>query len=383
MSYSLMSWGANSHGQLGQGIESEECVLPCEVDLSKCSLEPKKIKKIVGGAGHTLILDDSGRVYSCGWNNKGQVGFPTKDSILSFRELNEKLKNKVIVDIACGWDCSAALTIEGTLLLWGSNRFGQLGKHPNSLQWTHEPFEVVTGRKIKGISMGLRHTALLTEDCKILVAGTGSKGQLGLSFSNSKGSLNAAYSFTEVLTLSDIESVSCGQYHTIAVAKDGNIYAFGDNKYGQLGLNTDACPKTFIPIKLSDVQFKLPINMYSGWSHAIVLNDNNIFCWGRNTYGQLGIIKLEKPSIWKATRIENLPKVHRVSAGSEHNVALTENGEILCWGWNEHGNCGNGHTKDVKFPEQLVLPYNYTGILIGSGAAHSFALKVSKSQVDR
>lgn len=101
------------------------------------------------------------------------------------------------MDIACGWDCSAALTIEGTLLLWGSNRFGQLGKHPNSLQWTHEPFEVVTDRKIKGISMGLRHTALLTEDCKILVAGTGSKGQLGLSFLNSKESLNAAYSFTE------------------------------------------------------------------------------------------------------------------------------------------------------------------------------------------
>lgn len=90
--------------------------------------------------------------------------------------------------------------------------------------------------------------------------------------------------------------------------------------------------------------------------------------------------------------------MHRISAGSEHNVALTgihiitnsnkkktwwksnfiynilENGEILCWGWNEHGNCGNGHTKDVKFPEQLLLPYNYTGIHIGSGAAHSFAV---------
>ena len=197
MSYSLMSWGANSHGQLGQGIESEECVLPCEVDLSKCSLKPKKIKKIVGGAGHTLILDDSGSVYSCGWNNKGQTGFPTKDNILSFRELNEKLKNKIIVDIACGWDCSAALTIEGTLFLWGSNRFGQLGKHPNSLQWTREPFEVITDRKIRGISMGLRHTVLLTEDYKILIAGTGNKGQLGLSISNSKEPLNAAYSFTQ------------------------------------------------------------------------------------------------------------------------------------------------------------------------------------------
>ncbi|KAK9308346.1 hypothetical protein QLX08_001761 [Tetragonisca angustula] len=358
MSYSLLSWGANSHGQLGQGTESEECVLPREVDLSKCSLEPQNIKKIVGGAGHTLILDDHGRVYSCGWNNKGQVGFPVKENIPFFQELSGKLRNKVIVDIVCGWDCSAALTTEGTLFLWGSNYFGQLGIDPNSLQWIHESFELVSDRKIRGISMGLRHTVAITEDHAILVAGAGTKGQLGIDCLNNKGSINAAYTFTEVPTLRNIESVSCGQYHTIAVAKDGNLYAFGDNKHGQLGLNTDICRKTFVPLKLSDFQIKLPINMHSGWSHVIVLN---------------GITKLNEFT-WKATRIENLPRIQQVSAGSEHNVALTEDGKILCWGWNEHGNCGNGHTKDVKFPEQLHLPYAYTGILIGSGAAHSFAV---------
>ncbi|KAF3422566.1 hypothetical protein E2986_04085 [Frieseomelitta varia] len=373
MSYSLLSWGANSHGQLGQGTESEECVLPREVDLSKCSLEPQKIKKIVGGAGHTLILDDHGRVYSCGWNNKGQVGFPVKENIPFFQELSEKLRNKVIVDIVCGWDCSAALTTEGTLLLWGSNYFGQLGIDPNNLQWIHESFELVSDRKIRGISMGLRHTVAITEDHAILVAGAGTKGQLGIDCLNNKGSINAAYTFKEVPTLRNIESVSCGQYHTIAVAKDGNLYAFGDNKHGQLGLNTDICRKTFVPLKLSDFQIKLPINVHSGWSHVIVLNDSHIFGWGRNTYGQLGITKLNEFT-WKATRIENLPRIQQVSAGSEHNVALTEDGKILCWGWNEHGNCGNGHTKDVKFPEQLHLPYAYTGILIGSGAAHSFAV---------
>ncbi|XP_017753990.1 PREDICTED: secretion-regulating guanine nucleotide exchange factor-like [Eufriesea mexicana] len=373
MTYCLISWGANSHGQLGQGIQSEECDLPREVDLSKCSLEPQKIKKIVGGAGHTLILDDYGRVYSCGWNSKGQVGFPMKENILFFQELNGKLKDKYIVDIACGWDCSAALTIEGTLFLWGSNHFGQLGKHPNHLQWTHEPFEVIIDQKIKGMSIGLRHTVLITEDHKILVAGTGSKGQLGLCSSKNDETLNVAYTFTEVLTLPKVMDVSCGQHHTVTVTENGDFYVFGDNKYGQLGLNTNIYPKTFSPIK-SDVELKFPINMYSGWSHVIVLKDSHVFGWGRNTYGQLGITEAEKSATWKATQIKNLSKIRQVSAGSEHNVALTEDGKILCWGWNEHGNCGNGNKENVEFPQQLLLSYDCKGILIGTGAAHSFAV---------
>ena len=101
------------------------------------------------------------------------------------------------MDIVCGWDCSAALTTEGTLFLWGSNYFGQLGIDPNSLQWIHESFELVSDRKIRGISMGLRHTVVITEDHAILVAGTGTKGQLGIDCLNNKGSINAAYTFTE------------------------------------------------------------------------------------------------------------------------------------------------------------------------------------------
>ncbi|CAK9805685.1 Secretion-regulating guanine nucleotide exchange factor [Anthophora quadrimaculata] len=355
MSYCLISWGANSHGQLGQGIQSEECVSPREVNLSKCSLEPQKINKIVGGAGHTLILDDYGRVYSCGWNNKGQTGFPVKEDVLSFRELNGKLKGKVVIDVACGWDCSAALTIEGTLFLWGSNCFGQLGEHPR-------------------VSIGLRHIALVTEDRKILVAGAGNKGQLGLSSSENEKCLNAVYTFTEVPTLINVDDVSCGQHHTIVVTKDRNLYAFGDNKHGQLGLDTDTISKTSSPIKLSNFQSQLPIKIHSGWSHVIALNDGQIFCWGRNTYGQLGIADLQRPASWKAVRIKNLSKIQQISVGSEHNVALTENGKLLCWGWNEHGNCGNGHKTDVQFPEQLSLSYDYTGILVGSGAGHSFAV---------
>lgn len=106
-------------------------------------------------------------------------------------------------------------------------------------------------------------------------------------------------------------------------------------------------------------------------------------------------------------RVENLPRIVQLSVGSEHNVALAgklfnairantflqliasestgettkyvelnvaETGTIFCWGWNEHGNCGNGNMKDVLLPERLPLPHNSVGVLVGSGAGHSFAV---------
>ncbi|XP_076658197.1 secretion regulating guanine nucleotide exchange factor isoform X2 [Halictus rubicundus] len=375
MSYCLISWGANSHGQLGQGVQVEECVLPREVDLSGCSLESRKIIKITGGAGHTLILDNDGRVYSSGWNNRGQAGFPVNEQSFSFREIERKLKGKYVVDVACGWDSSAAVTVDGTLFLWGSNCFGQLGTDPTTLQWTYEPLEVSLDRKIKRVSMGLRHTVLVTDDHKVLVAGSDNKGQLGLS--TKKGELfgkSTVYTFTEVPTLRNIKNVACGQHHTVAITVDDHFYTFGDNKHGQLGLDTDVISKTSFPILLPDVRFDSSVEIDSGWSHMLALTGSRVFSWGRNTYRQLGSASFEDPLSWRITRVEGLPKIEQISAGSEHNVVLTRDGRIFCWGWNEHGNCGTGHTRDVKAPEQLPYSANFTGTLVGSGAGHSFAV---------
>lgn len=57
-----------------------------------------------------------------------------------------------------------------------------------------------------------------------------------------------------------------------------------------------------------------------------------------------------------------------------YNNLILDNGAILCWGWNEHGNCGNGNVKDVLKPEFLSLPNKSIGVLVGAGAGHSFAV---------
>lgn len=171
--------GANSHGQLGQGLSSEQFVLPQEVGLSGCALKPEAIRRIVGGAGHTLVLDADGRVYSCGLNNKGQAGSTEQKSVLTFQGICA-LAHEVVIDVCCGWDSSAALTRNGELYVWGSNRYGQLGLDPSGFPSVPQPRRISIGGRIKNISMGLRHTAIVTENRELYVCGSNSRGQLGL-----------------------------------------------------------------------------------------------------------------------------------------------------------------------------------------------------------
>lgn len=74
MIWYILFQGANSHGQLGLGHTSEQELEPKEVALGDCGLNTESIVSIAGGAGHTLILDNNGYVYSCGWNSRGQLG---------------------------------------------------------------------------------------------------------------------------------------------------------------------------------------------------------------------------------------------------------------------------------------------------------------------
>lgn len=172
--------GANSHGQLGHGdTKEEEFLLPREVDLSSTDLDPENITKIVGGGGHTLILEKSGTVYSCGWNDKGQAG--TQEESRVFKKL-ESLEGQKIVDIACGWNSSMAFTENGELFAWGSNSHGQLGlKNVPVGGKTHEPTKVEIA-PVQKVAMGLRHTAVVTRDSKVFTCGASTKGQLGTKF---------------------------------------------------------------------------------------------------------------------------------------------------------------------------------------------------------
>lgn len=327
-------------------------------------LKAANIVSIAGGAGHTLILDNNGHVYSCGWNSKGQLG--CSDDCLKF-ELVDILKEFKVVQIACGWDFSAAVTECGKLFVWGNNQFTQLGLS-KSITCTGIPSRLQVSQKLatgfKHISCGLRHMSVITKENGLLVAGTGSKGQLGLGDNYDD---NNYLSISKVPDLDDMRSVACGENHTLALKADGTVLSWGDNKYGQLGLNPEL-PNSLVPQSIL-VDDSL-IQVHAGWSHSAALTNNgDVYIWGRNSYGQLGMQKAEASVPEKLT---NLKDIQQLSLGSEHNLAITKEGKLYCWGWNEHGNCGTGNTKDVLKPKQIFVKHKVKYAAACTG--HSFAI---------
>jgi len=77
-------------------------------------------------------------------------------------------------------------------------------------------------------------------------------------------------------------------------------------------------------------------------------------------------------------RVEDAPPVSKVSAGYEHNLALLRDGELVAWGWNEHGNCGTGNTINCQLPVKVKLKNHSRFLECFAGSGHSFAIILKK-----
>lgn len=359
----VYTWGANSYGQLGQGLQSEQCTRPKNTNWKP---EDCNINIIAGGGGHTLILNSKGHVYGCGWSNYGQLGM-AKENVLVLTRLTSLDKYHIIL-VDCGWDSSYAITDDGCAFAWGSNKYGQLGIASAKADFVREPLQMpVSG--IVHLSAGLRHTALVTAEGRVMVCGRGNKGQLGL-INHSKDLISITESPMEVGGLSDVKMVACGQQHTLALTACNQVYVWGDNKHGQLGLDPLSYPTVIMPklLELTHVTIKT-ITIHAGWTHSAILTDGKIISWGRNTYSQLGS---SRHDTCQPQEVPGLNNVKQLVLGSEHNLALLESGDVLSWGWNEHGNCGTGTTEDVTQPTKVHLPGPV--VTLGAGAGHSLAV---------
>ena len=150
-----------------------------------------------------------------------------------------------------------------------------------------------------------------------------------------------------------IVSVAAGYGHSLALTESGEVWAWGNNWYGQLGDGTTTDRYTPVLVEgLGDV-----VSIAAGYGHSLAFTESGeVWAWGDNGYGQLGDGTTTDRSI--PVLVEGLGDVVSIAAGYYHSLALTASGEAWSWGNNYYGQLGDGTTTDHYTPVQVVSTWD-------------------------
>uniref|UniRef100_A0A8D0ALA4 HECT and RLD domain containing E3 ubiquitin protein ligase 4 n=1 Tax=Sander lucioperca TaxID=283035 RepID=A0A8D0ALA4_SANLU len=256
------------------------------------------------------------------------------------------------------------------MLCWGNASYGQLGLGGIDEEIVVEPrkCEFFHGKQVCDVGCGHRHTAFLLEDGTVYTCGCNDLGQLGHEKSRKKPEQVVALDAQIIL------AVSCGESHTLALNDKGLVFSWGQGSDGQLGLNNfEECVRVPRNIKsLSDVQIA---QVACGYWHSHALSRGEVFSWGQNRYGQLGL-GINGQSIPTPQIIQSLQGIPfaQISAGGAHSFALTLSGAVFGWGCNKFGQLGLNDSNDRSFPALLKSLRSQRVIYISCGEDHTAAL---------
>ncbi|ETI27471.1 hypothetical protein G647_09661 [Cladophialophora carrionii CBS 160.54] len=365
-------------------------------------LDPSEIgdiRKIVAGGNHTVVLTDRGRVFIAGRGAGGLrgVGGEADDDI--FREVTKGIlefcaregdgdgecdgecDGEAITDVAASWDVSFAVVGGRVVVCWGnfggscsvsatascitpaattSSTTSATGAQQMWTAFVTNYTDVKDKVTITAIEAGMAHVVVLLSNGQVYGWGASRKGQLGEQYQREKilrdaRRLDVGSDGRRLLPFAP-ERVILGREYTVFLRRGEKLVI-----WGSMSGNRDA-----------EWLFGQDDMAVSGWSSVHVLSPSGgsssavVKSMGKNNHGQFA------PA--------NLPAVCTMAAGSEHCVALTVEGQVIAWGWGEHGNCGeqvDGKGNVVDRWNVIPLPQLDQGTVVrdvAAGCATTFVI---------
>ena len=283
------SWGAGSHGQLGQPVVNGQLRSfnsPVSVKFDKLG---DSAVRVASGSSHVACITDAGEVWLWGDGRGGQLGYtmlrsnnqPTPLTVTAWE------KNPgPICKVACGQYHTLVLDTNGGLHAWGRGNMGQLGVG-KSIPSCPFPRTVSFKYKLTQIACGDSHSAAIDDRGKVYTWGTGEAGQLGHGFDKPPQGVP----LPEPWLVADLPHhlgrmahIDCGAQFTAVVSERGEVYlwGFGENLYSTLKENFAYVPERVqLPKKVLEVA--------CGRSHILArTEEQNVYAWGNCDFGQLG-----------------------------------------------------------------------------------------------
>uniref|UniRef100_A0A7N6FAA9 HECT domain-containing protein n=1 Tax=Anabas testudineus TaxID=64144 RepID=A0A7N6FAA9_ANATE len=312
------------------------------------------------------------------WGNAqdGQLGAGVeRNAVLEPRNCHV-FSGRGLKEIACGWQHSMFLLRDGSVYTCGSNSCGQLGHDKPGA--SPELVVALDTQKITMVSSGRAHCVAINEQGQVFAWGAGEGGQLGL------GTTETVVRIPRLLKrLCDhqISQVMCGNQHCIALSRDGQLFTWGQNTSGQLGLGKGEPSKLF-PHPLKSLAGIPLAQITAGGDHSFALSlSGAVFGWGKNRAGQLGLNDKQDRPVPCHIKFLRSQKVVYISCGDEHTAALTKDGGLFTFGDGSWGQLGHGSTNNELLPRRVLELMGTEVSQIACGRHHTLAFVPSSGIV--
>lgn len=353
----LWAWGVNYDGQLGDGTTTERGS-PVRVAGGM------KWRQVTAGAYHTVAIAQDGTLWAWGYNGYGQLGNGTQTGGLNHGNAPTPVPQQV--GTAHTWVSSAASTYSsgaveqnGTVWTWG---YGFSTGPGLSSQLTPQPVALPT--PARRVILGLHTTLMLACDGTLWGYGYTYYGQLGDGTYTTRerpSALTVGRTWTQVVM---------GEDHVVALQPDGSIWAWGANVFGAIGHPSLTAFAVFAP-RQAGLGTNWTNVSTSQFHTLAVQRDGSLWSWGQNTWGEAGDGTTTSRRL--PTQVGTETTWQRVSAGYSHSLALRRDGTLWAWGLNSEGQVGDGTTTYRVTPQQIAGGAAWLSVV--AGAYHNAALR--------
>uniref|UniRef100_A0A3Q3E2P0 X-linked retinitis pigmentosa GTPase regulator n=1 Tax=Labrus bergylta TaxID=56723 RepID=A0A3Q3E2P0_9LABR len=288
------------------------------------------------------------------------------------------LKNDHPVQVSCGGEHTAVITENGRLLMFGDNTWGQLGHGLKPAANKPATVKALKNEKVKLVACGRDHTIVCTGRGNVYGAGSNQDGQLGLGHCNNSTSFHLLHPFCDH---APIKMLSAGCNTSAALTEDGRLFMWGDNSTGQIGLGDEGFVAEPREVDVGeDVMW-----VSCGYHHsAFITVTGDLYTFGETEHGRLGLQEEQLANHRVPQRVQGiLGRVIKVSCGGEHTVALTEE-SVYTFGRGQHGQLGHGTFQfEADLPKTLEHFYdssikhiacgeNHTAVITDDGLLYTF-----------
>jgi len=323
------------------------------------------------GSMSIIVLTSSGRVWTCGKNDRWTPPHPD-----TFRLVHPNcFNNRKLVMVASGSMHKMAVDEDGMLWTWGDNFHGELCRAQRPLvpgYGSRSPIAIAPAifhdDKVVHLSGGYQNTMVVTENGSLWACGRGRDGELGIGAGDDEIFVPRRVGGSEMFGGAGVRMTSCGPHHTLIVGTDNRVWACGNGEKHALGNGdtTDCRVPTVLPDTDKFTNGSV-MTVAAGKNHSVaVMRDGTVYTWGKGTYSFFddasrprpgGTGHRDMPFVFEPTRL--MPALfHHARIGHWHESSWVhvhpEHGLAVAMG--QHDRLG-AHSPLMSSPSELIHRY--------------------------